>query len=137
MGTSCGSSQPGGNTVASGTGLRGNQTGFAYGAAKAGVIAFTKSLAVILKQHGIRSNCIVPGFVAQRPAESEEVAAFMSARARFFPVQRIGEAWELGPLAVYLASEASSYVTGQSFIIDGGGLAGGVAPIGFAPEVGI
>ena len=123
--------------VASGTGLRGNPVGFAYGAAKAGVIAFTKSLAVMLKQYNIRSNCIVPGFVAQRPAESEEVAAFMGARARYFPVQRIGEAWELGPLAVYLASDASSYVTGQSFIIDGGGLAGGLAPIGFAPEVGI
>jgi NAD(P)-dependent dehydrogenase (short-subunit alcohol dehydrogenase family) len=123
--------------VASGTGLRGNPTGFAYGAAKAGVIAFTKSLAVMLKQYKIRSNCIIPGFVAQRPAETEEVAAFMGARARYFPVQRIGEAWELGPLAVYLASDASSYVTGQGFIIDGGGLAGGLAPIGFTPEVGI
>jgi NAD(P)-dependent dehydrogenase (short-subunit alcohol dehydrogenase family) len=59
----------------------------------------------------------------------------MSARARYFPVQRIGEAWELGPLAVYLASDASSYVTGQGFVIDGGGLSGGVAPVGFAPEV--
>jgi len=123
--------------LASGTGLRGNPVGFAYGAAKAGVIAFTKSLAVMLKQYNIRSNCIVPGFVAQKPADNEEVAAFMGARARYFPVQRIGEAWELGPLAVYLASDASSYVTGQSFIIDGGGLAGGLAPIGFAPEVGI
>jgi len=121
--------------VASGTGLRGNPTGFAYGAAKAGVIALTKSLAVMLQRYGIRVNCIIPGFVAQRPADNEQVAAFMGARARYFPVQRIGEAWELGPLAVYLASDASSYVTGQGFIIDGGGLAGGVAPVGFAPEV--
>jgi hypothetical protein len=44
-------------------------------------------------------------------------------------------AWELGPLAVYLSSDASSYVTGQGFVIDGGGLAGGLAPFGFAPEV--
>jgi len=123
--------------VASGTGLRGNPTGFAYGAAKAGVIALTKSLAVMLKSYNIRANCIVPGFVAQRPAQNEQVAEFMNARARYFPVQRIGEAWELGPLAVYLASDASSYVTGQGFIIDGGGLAGGVAPIGSAPEVSI
>ncbi len=121
--------------VASGTGMRGNPTGFAYAAAKAGVIALTKSLAVMLQRHNVRANCIIPGFVAQAPADNEQVAAFMGARARYFPVQRIGEAWELGPLAVYLASDASSYVTGQGFIIDGGGLAGGIAPVGFAPEV--
>jgi NAD(P)-dependent dehydrogenase (short-subunit alcohol dehydrogenase family) len=121
--------------VASGTALRAYPANFAYGAAKAGVIALTKSLAVMLQRHGIRVNCIIPGFVAQRPAETDEIAAVMGARARYFPVQRIGEAWELGPLAVYLASEASSYVTGQGFVIDGGGLAGGVAPIGFAPDV--
>ncbi len=63
------------------------------------------------------------------------MAAYLGARARYFPVQRIGEAWELGPLAVFLASDASSYVTGQGFVIDGGGLAGGVGPVGFTPEV--
>jgi len=49
-------------------------------------------------------------------------------------VRRLGEWWELGPLAVYLASDASSYITGQSFIIDGGGLAGGLGPVDFAPR---
>lgn len=121
--------------LASGTALRAYPANFAYGAAKAGVIALTKSLAVMLQGYDIRVNCIVPGFVAQRPPETDEIAAMMKARARYFPVQRIGEAWELGPLALYLASDASSYVTGQSFVIDGGGLAGGVAPVGFAPEV--
>ena len=121
--------------VASGTALRSYPQGFGYGAAKAGVIALTKSLAGMLQQHDIRVNCIIPGFVAQRPPKNEEQAAFMNQRARYYPVQRLGEAWELGPLAVYLASEASSYVTGQGFIIDGGGLAGGLAPVGFAPEV--
>lgn len=121
--------------VASGTALRAYTANFAYGAAKAGVISLTKTLAVLLVRHNIRVNCIVPGFVAQRPPETEQIAQFMAARARYFPVQRMGEAWELGPLAVYLASEASSYMTGQSFVIDGGGLAGGIAPVGFAPEV--
>src|SRR3990172_2705081 len=50
--------------VASGTGLRGNPTGFAYGAAKAGVVALTQSLAVMLQRYSIRCNCIIPRFVA-------------------------------------------------------------------------
>lgn len=49
-------------------------------------------------------------------------------------VRRLGEAWELGPLAVYLCSDASSYMTGEIFIIDGGGLAGGLAPTGYRPD---
>jgi 3-oxoacyl-[acyl-carrier protein] reductase len=122
-------------TVASGMGLRGNPTGLAYGAAKAGVIALTRSLAVMLMPHRIRVNCIIPGFVAQRPPENEQEADFMRERGRFMPVKRLGEAWELGALAVFLASDASSYITGQGFAIDGGGLAGGYAPVGFAPEV--
>ena len=121
--------------VASGTALRAYTQNFGYGAAKAGVIALTKSLAVMLLRYQIRVNCIIPGFVAQAPARNEQIEAFFASRARYYPVQRMGEAWELGPLAVYLASEASSYVTGQGFVIDGGGLAGGVAPVGFAPEV--
>jgi NAD(P)-dependent dehydrogenase (short-subunit alcohol dehydrogenase family) len=122
--------------VASGTALRAYTQNFGYGAAKAGVIALTKSLAVMLQRYGIRVNCIIPGFVLQQPPATPELAAMISARARYVPARRMGEAWELGPLAVYLASEASSYVTGQGFVIDGGGLAGGVAPVGFAPEVG-
>jgi NAD(P)-dependent dehydrogenase (short-subunit alcohol dehydrogenase family) len=120
--------------VASGTALRGDPPRFAYAASKAGVISLTKSLAVMLQRYGIRCNCIVPGFVAQRPF-AEGQAEIARGLAKYIPAQRVGEAWELGPLAIYLASEASSYVTGQGFIIDGGGLAGGVAPVGFAPEV--
>ncbi len=121
--------------VASGTGTRAYPESFAYGAAKAGVIALTKSLAMMLRPHNIRVNVIIPGFVAQRPPVNQEDADMRRARGRYLPLQRLGEAWELGPLAGFLASDASSYVTGQGFVIDGGGLAGGIAPIGFAPEV--
>jgi NAD(P)-dependent dehydrogenase (short-subunit alcohol dehydrogenase family) len=121
--------------VASGTALRAYPMSFGYGAAKAGVIALTKSLAAMLVKHQIRVNCIIPGFVRQGPARTEQEQVFARTRGRYIPAQRLGEAWELGPLAIFLASDASSYVTGQGFVIDGGGLAAGLAPIGFAPEV--
>ncbi len=123
--------------VASGTALRGYTANFAYGAAKAGVISLTKSLALMLVRHGVRVNCIIPGFVVQSPPVDPQAADFIRERGKYVPVQRLGEAWELGPLAIFLASDASSYITGQGFVIDGGGLAGGYAPVGFAPEVGM
>ncbi|MPZ98472.1 MAG: SDR family oxidoreductase [Dehalococcoidia bacterium] len=119
--------------TSSGTAMRGNR-GFAYPTAKGGVLSLTKSEATMLYGHGIRANVIVPGFVSQRPPKDEAEAAFRQQRGSFVPVRRLGEWWELGPLAVFLASEASRYVTGQEFIIDGGGLAGGVGPTGFAPQ---
>jgi NAD(P)-dependent dehydrogenase (short-subunit alcohol dehydrogenase family) len=117
--------------VASGTALRSSPQSLAYAAAKAGVISLTKSLAAQVVGENIRVNCIIPGFVAQAPAQSEEEAAMRAQRGRFITVRRLGEAWELGPLAVFLCSDASSYITGESFVIDGGGLAGGVAPTGW------
>jgi NAD(P)-dependent dehydrogenase (short-subunit alcohol dehydrogenase family) len=123
--------------VASGTAMRAYPMSFGYGAAKAGVIALTKSLSSMLQKHDIRVNCIIPGFVRQAPARNEQEQIFAQTRGRYIPAQRLGEAWELGPLAIYLASDASKYVTGQGFVIDGGGLAGGLAPMGFAPEVGL
>lgn len=121
--------------VASGTAMRAYPMSFGYGAAKAGVIALTKSLSAMLVKHDIRVNCIIPGFVRQGPARNEQEQVFAQTRGRYIPAQRLGEAWELGPLAIFLASDASSYVTGQGFVIDGAGLAGGLAPMGFAPEV--
>jgi len=123
--------------VASGTAMRAYPMSFGYGAAKAGVIALTKSLSAMLVKHNIRVNCIIPGFVTQGPARSEQEAIFTQTRGRYLPAQRLGYAWELGPLAIFLASDASAYVTGQGFIIDGGGLAGGLAPMGFAPDVAV
>ena len=119
--------------VASGTALRGNR-GFAYPTAKGGVISLTKSEATILWAHNIRANAIVPGYVSQGPAKDEEEANLRQNRGVFIPVRRLGEWWELGPLAVYLASDASRYVTGEQFIIDGAGLAGGIGPTGYAPQ---
>lgn len=119
--------------TASGTALRGNKH-FAYPTAKGGQISLTKSMATILGPHNIRVNVIVPGFVAQGPAEDEAEVEIRRQRGIRIPVRRLGEWWELGPLAVYLASGASRFVTGQQFVIDGGGLAGGLGPVDFVPR---
>jgi NAD(P)-dependent dehydrogenase (short-subunit alcohol dehydrogenase family) len=120
--------------VSSGTSMRSTPNSFGYATAKGGVISFTKSLSGILVGEGIRVNCIVPGFVSQAPARNEEEQRMRNDRGKFITVRRLGQAWELGPLAVYLCSDASSYMTGEIFIIDGGGLAGGLAPTGYRPD---
>jgi 3-oxoacyl-[acyl-carrier protein] reductase len=114
--------------IASATGLRGTRDEFIYCSAKAGVVRLTQSLALSGADYGIRVNCIAPGaFRTFRPPEEYQK------RSRFIPVGRVGEPEEIGPLAVYLASDASSYITGQVFIIDGGALAGGYAPSNYMP----
>ncbi len=125
-------------TVSSGTSLRGSgPLYFVDGAAKAGVINMTQSLAIQLARDRIRANCIVPGFIAQKTLEEADEIEVARNRGSRIPVGRVGEAWELGPLAVYLASDASAYMTGEAFIIDGGGLAGGLAPTGWDVQSGI
>lgn len=114
--------------MASGFGLRGQRENYMYCAAKAGVINFTRSLAVSLAGYGIRVNCIAPGFFATIP----EVQDY-SYSGRFIPLGRVGDPKEIAGLAVYLASDAAAYVTGEVFLADGGGLAGGYAPTGSAP----
>lgn len=115
------------------TALRGNPL-FAYPSAKGGIMALTKAQASILGPHGIRANVIVPGIVPQAPPRDEREAKARSDAARRMPVRRLGECWELGPLAVYLASDASSFVTGATFVIDGGTLAGALGPVDFVPR---
>ncbi|MDO9446058.1 MAG: SDR family oxidoreductase [Dehalococcoidia bacterium] len=119
--------------TSSGTALRGNRQ-FAYPTAKGGVISLAKSMATMLAGHNIRAHCIVPGFVSQSPPKDDQERAFREQRGKFMPVQRLGEWWEMGPLAIFLASDASSYMTGHAFVIDGGGLAGGLGPIAFRPK---
>ena len=66
-------------------------------------------------------------------AENDEERAPQAERGKFIPVGRIGQAVEMGPLAVLLVSDAISYMSGETVALDGGGLAGGAAPWGFEP----
>jgi 2-deoxy-D-gluconate 3-dehydrogenase len=119
--------------IASGWGFRGGRDNFMYACAKGGVVQLTRSLAMTLLPHGIRVNGLAPGFFAQTPPKTDEERALQQERGKFIPVGRIGQADEIGPLAVLLVSDANSYMSGETVALDGGGLAGGAAPWGFAP----
>lgn len=121
--------------IASGWGLRGGRHNYMYCCAKGGVIQLTRSLAISLADDNVQVNCIAPGFFATFPIDTPEVREFFASRGRFIPVGRVGEPREIGPLAVFLASSASDYITAEVFIIDGGALAGGYAPTGYAPTI--
>jgi len=116
--------------IASGLGMRGARDNYMYACAKGAVIQLTRSLAVSLGHHGVTANCITSGYV---PTEGTLQSSMSLPRAEFVPLGRLGKPKDLGPLAVWLASAASNYVTGAVIAIDGGGLAGGIAPTGHAP----
>lgn len=90
-----------------------------YGAAKAGVLQFTRYLASFLSPHGIRANCISPG---PFPFEStqQENPDFIARLSAKNPLNRIGHPHELKGAAALLCSDAGSYITGQNICVDGG-----------------
>jgi NAD(P)-dependent dehydrogenase (short-subunit alcohol dehydrogenase family) len=99
-----------------------NIRGRHYETAKAALAGFTRAVAADWAPHGVTVNCIAPGgfmtdanrrWFKERPALKQEIEAFI-------PMGRLGEPHEIAPLALYLASEASSYMTGSVVLIDGG-----------------
>jgi NAD(P)-dependent dehydrogenase (short-subunit alcohol dehydrogenase family) len=116
--------------VASGYGLRGGKHNYMYACSKGGVIQLTRSLALTYAQDNIQTNCIVPGVFPH----NEEMIRFFKG-GKFIPIGRTGTDVELGPLAVFLASDASNHVSGELIAIDGGGLAGGISPTGALPAL--
>lgn len=119
--------QGGGSIIntASVAGFSGVKNRGAYSVSKAGVVGLTKSLAIDFAADRIRVNCISPGTV-DTPSLAGRIATAadpVKARQDFIarqPMGRIGTAEEIAGLALYLASDISAYVTGQSIVIDGG-----------------
>jgi gluconate 5-dehydrogenase len=90
-----------------------------YAATKAGLIGLTKELAVSWARKGIRVNAIAPGFFHSRLADGAIAMNEASIKASS-PIPRVGDAGELKGVAVFLAADASNYITGQTIVVDGG-----------------
>lgn len=123
----------GGGSIVSTASVAALQAGFgphAYSAAKAAVVHLTRSVAMELAEHRVRVNCICPGFIATPlavnavggPPERVEEAKPDMARAQ--PIPRAGEPDDIARAALWLASDAARFVTGQALVVDGGVSAG-------------
>jgi 3-oxoacyl-[acyl-carrier protein] reductase len=102
------------------------EAGYAhYNASKGGVVMLTKTMALELAHLGIRVNCVCPGYI-QTPMSMEiDSKEFTEAFVdRYIPLNRPGYVEEVAPLFLFLASDESRFITGQTIIADGGQLAG-------------
>jgi NAD(P)-dependent dehydrogenase (short-subunit alcohol dehydrogenase family) len=91
----------------------------AYAATKAGLIGLTRELAVSWARKGIRVNAIAPGYFHSRLADGAIAMNEASIKASS-PIPRVGATGELKGVAVFLAADASNYITGQTIVVDGG-----------------
>lgn len=108
-------------TIASLAAVDATPRNYAYGASKSGVISLTKAAAVELARNKIRVNAVLPGWIRTDMTEGAQASeAFEKAVIPRVPARRWGNPEDFGGIAVYLASDASSYQTGTSTLIDGG-----------------
>jgi len=96
-----------------------------YNASKGGVIMLTKTMALELAPFGIRVNAVCPGYIQTPMSEAIDSPEFTEAFVkRYIPMNRPGKPEEIAPVFLFLASEESSFITGQVIVADGGQLAG-------------
>ena len=100
-------------------GVKGNAGQTNYAASKAGIIGFSKSVALELGSRNIRSNVVAPGFIETEMTAKLDPAVVDQWRAGI-PLKRGGTAEDIANACVYLASDLSAYVTGQTLNVDGG-----------------
>jgi 3-oxoacyl-[acyl-carrier protein] reductase len=103
--------------ITSVVGIRGNAGQANYAASKAGIIGFTKSVALELGSRNIRSNAVAPGFIE---TEMTETLANKEEWLKSIPLKRGGTGEEVADCVVFLGSDMSKYITGQVLQVDGG-----------------
>jgi NAD(P)-dependent dehydrogenase (short-subunit alcohol dehydrogenase family) len=92
-----------------------------YASAKGAVISLVRALAVELARHGVRANALLPGWIDTELMEGAlQTPPLLEKVLRRVPLRRWGEGADLGGAAVYLASDASAYHTGDTLLVDGG-----------------
>ena len=118
------------NVASGASSVRGIPNRYVYGASKAAVIGLTKAVAADTIRKGVRCNAICPGTI-ESPSLDGRIAALSASTGRPLeavrqdfvdrqPMGRLGRPEEIAAIAVYLASDESSFATGQAFIVDGG-----------------
>lgn len=115
--------QGGGSIIAMGSiyGLVGAWGNSVYCLSKGALMQFVKALSIEWARHKVRLNSICPGWIeTDLTAPYQQDEKMVKAALRTIPLHRFGRPEDIGPAAVYLASDASSYVTGQAIVIDGG-----------------
>lgn len=105
--------------ITSVVGLSGNAGQANYAASKAGIIGFTKSIAKEVASRNIQANCIAPGFIITQMTETLSEKQKQELLQQI-PAGRFGKPEDVANLAVFLASPASDYITGQTICVDGG-----------------
>ncbi|HWZ61668.1 MAG TPA: SDR family oxidoreductase [Steroidobacteraceae bacterium] len=112
--------------ISSVSGFMGSALLGAYGISKAADMQLARNLAVEWGAHNIRVNCIAPGVIKTKFSQALWAdAARAEALARAYPLKRLGEPDDVAGVAVMLAASAGNFITGQTIVIDGGGLIGG------------
>jgi len=112
--------------IASISGIRASTLRVAYGTSKAAIIHLTQQQAVEFGEYGIRANCVAPGPVQTKLAKAVHSQDIIDAYHDAIPLNRYGRKDEIASAIVYLASDAASYITGQTLSVDGGFEAAGV-----------
>lgn len=107
-------------TISSAAGRQPSQANMAYGVANAGIVMLTRHLATEVGPHGVRVNCIAPSSIRTEKVEQNMPAAIQEKVAAMHPLRRLGTTGDVAQTALFLASDASSWLTGLTIDVTGG-----------------
>jgi NAD(P)-dependent dehydrogenase (short-subunit alcohol dehydrogenase family) len=109
-------------SLTSGRAFQGARHGSHYAASKAGIIGFSKSLALEIAPYGITVNVICPGITDTAQPRGQQTEEQIYAQGQRIPLGRIGQPEDLAGPAIFLASDAAGFITGQTILVNGGGI---------------